>query len=131
MKLLSIVLIILSIIFALFLTGHLPSFIDILSLLVVILPVIGSIPARHGLEGFKLLIQEGDERKDVLHSMGATSIISGVLGTHIGVVIILINLRDSSALGPSMAVSLLPIFYGLLIFLLTTVLSQLNLGKEL
>jgi len=131
MKLLSIVLIILSIIFALFLTGHLPSFIDMLSLLVVILPVIGSIPAKHGLEGFKILIQDGDERKDVLHSMGATSIISGFLGTHIGVVIILSNLRDSSSLGPSMAVSLLPIFYGLLIFLLTTVLFQLNLGKEL
>ena len=131
MKLLSIVLIFLSIILALFLTGNLLSFIDGFSFMVVFLPVVGSIPARHGLEGFKSLLKEGDERKGVLHSMGATSIISGFLGTHIGVVIMLSNLGDPNVLGPSMAVSLLPIFYGLLIFLLTTVLSHLNLGKEL
>lgn len=131
MKLLSIVLIILSIIFALFLTGHVHSFIDGFSFMIVFLPVVGSIPARHGLEGFKSLLKEGDERKGVLHSMGATSIISGVLGTHIGVVIMLSNLGDEKALGPSMSIALLPICYGLFIFLLTTVLSHLNLGKEL
>lgn len=131
MKLLSVALIVLSIILALVLTGHIKTFIDLPSLLVVILPVLASIPARHGLEGFKILINSGDEKKEVLHSMGATGIISGVLGSHIGVVIILANMSKPDSLGPALAVSLLPTFYGLFIFLLTTVISHLNLGNEL
>ena len=131
MKLLSIVLIILSIIFALIISGNIRTFIDIPSLLVVILPVIASIPARHGFHGFGALLKESEERKDILHSMGATAIIAGVLGTHIGVVIMLGSLSDPSKIGPSMAVALLSTFYGVFIFLLTTVLSHLNIGKEL
>ena len=131
MKLLSIVLIILSIIFALIISGNIRTFIDIPSLLVVILPVIASIPARHGFHGFGALLKESEERKDILHSMGATAIIAGVLGTHIGVVIMLGNLADPKAIGPAMAVAILPTFYGLFIFLLTTILSHLNLGTEL
>ena len=130
MKLLSILLLILSIISALVLTGNINSFFDGPSFLVVVLPVIASIPARHGFLGFKLLLKDEEERKEVLHSMGITGIISGVLGTHIGVVIMLGQLEESSSLGPSMGVAVLPTFYGLFIFLLTTILSHLNLGKE-
>ena len=131
MKLLSIVFIILSIMLALIITSNIRTFIDIPSLLVVILPVIASIPARHGFHGFRALLKESEERKDILHSMGATAIIAGVLGTHIGVVIMLGSLSDPSKIGPSMAVALLSTFYGVFIFLLTTVLSHLNIGKEL
>ena len=131
MKLLSVALIVLSIILALVLTGHAKTFIDAPGILVVILPVIASIPARHGFEGFKILFKGGSSRQEVLHSIGATGIISGVLGSHIGVVIILANMSKPDNLGPAMAVSLLPTFYGLFIFLLTTVISHLNLGNEL
>ena len=131
MKILSIILLVGCIIGALLISSDLKTFIDIPSLLVVFIPVVASIPARHGLEGFKMLSKEGEERKDVLHSMGATAIISGVLGTHIGVVIMLGNLGDSSSLGPAIGISLLSTFYGLFIFLLTTVLSHLHIGKEL
>ena len=137
MKPLSIILIILSIIFALINTGHIETFFDAPSLLVVIFPVIASIASRHGFVGFGHLFKGGEggnetkERKEILHTMGVTGVISGVLGTHIGVVIMLGNLADPKAIGPAMAVAILPTFYGLFIFLLTTILSHLNLGTEL
>ena len=60
MKPLSIILII-YIIFALMLhKSHIDTFFDAPSLLVVVvLPVIASIPARHGFVGFKLLFKDG------------------------------------------------------------------------
>lgn len=52
---------------------------------------------------------------DMLASMGALSPAFGMIGTLIGLVIMLQNLQDTSAIGPAMAIALITTFYGALI----------------
>jgi chemotaxis protein MotA len=52
---------------------------------------------------------------DMLASMGALSPAFGMIGTLIGLVIMLQNLQDTSAIGPAMAVALITTFYGALL----------------
>jgi len=49
---------------------------------------------------------------DMLASMGALSPAFGMIGTLIGLVIMLQNLQDTSAIGPAMAIALITTFYG-------------------
>jgi chemotaxis protein MotA len=49
---------------------------------------------------------------EMLTSMGALSPAFGMIGTLIGLVIMLQNLQDTSAIGPAMAVALITTFYG-------------------
>ena len=130
MKIISLLIIVFAIVAAIFVGGDIRAFIDIPSLLVVIGPVIASISAKHGLEGFKELFREGENQSKILHTMGVTAILAGAIGTMIGLVIILGNLSDKSALGPALAISLLTLLYGLLIFLFTTLLSTKNFGEK-
>lgn len=51
---------------------------------------------------------------DMLASMGALSPAFGMIGTLIGLVIMLQNLQDTSAIGPAMAIALITTFYGAL-----------------
>ena len=53
-----------------------------------------NISAKHGLEGFKELFREGENLDKVLHTMGVTAILSGAIGTMIGMIIMLGNLSD-------------------------------------
>ena len=115
---------------AIFAGGDIRAFIDIPSLLVVTGPVIASISAKHGLEGFKELFREGENQSKILHTMGVTGILAGAIGTMIGLIIMLGNLSDKSALGPAFAIALLTLLYGLLIFLFTTLLSTKNFGEK-
>ena len=130
MKIISLLIIVFAIVAAIFAGGDILAFIDVPSILVVIGPVIASISAKHGLEGFKELFREGENQSKILHTMGVTGIIAGAIGTMIGWVIILGNLSDKSALGPALAISLLTLLYGLLIFLFTTLLSTKNFGEK-
>ena len=130
MKVLTFFLLIVCVFCGILLISDLRTFFDPFSLTIVILPVIASIPARHGFEGFGNLFKEDEERKKVLNTMGATGIIAGVLGTQIGFVTMLSSLENKSAIGDSMASSLLSSFYGVFIFLLTTILAHFILGKE-
>ncbi len=50
--------------------------------------------------------------KDVLDGIGADGPALGMIGTLIGLIIMLQNLSDPSAIGPAMAVALLTTFYG-------------------
>ena len=120
MKVISLLIIASTIVASIFMGGSPLNFIDATSLIVVLVPVIASVPARHGLEGFKELFREGEN----LHTMGVTAILAGAIGTIIGWVILLGSLADKSALGPALSISFLPIFYGLLIFLFTTLLEK-------
>ena len=52
---------------------------------------------------------------DMLASMGALSPAFGMIGTLIGLVIMLQNLEDTSAIGPAMAIALITTFYGALL----------------
>ncbi len=49
---------------------------------------------------------------DMLTAMGALSPAFGMIGTLIGLVIMLQNLEDTSAIGPAMAIALITTFYG-------------------
>ena len=131
MKIISLLIIVFAIVAAIFAGGgDILAFIDVPSLLVVIGPVIASISAKHGLEGFKELFREGENQSKILHTMGVTAILAGAIGTMIGLVIMLGNLSDKSALGPAFAIALLTLLYGLLIFLFTTLLSTKNFGEK-
>ena len=130
MKIISLLIIVFAIVAAISVGGDIRAFIDVPSLLAVIIPVIASISAKHGLEGFKELFREGENQSKILHTMGVTGIIAGAIGTMIGLVIMLGNLQDQAAIGPAMAISLLTILYGLLIFLFTTLLSTKNFGEK-
>ena len=130
MKIISLLIIVFAIVAGIFEGGDILAFIDVPSLLVVIGPVIASISAKHGLEGFKELFREGENQSKILHTMGVTAILAGAIGTMIGLVIILGNLSDKSALGPALAIALLTLLYGLLIFLFTTLLSTKNFGEK-
>lgn len=52
---------------------------------------------------------------DMLASMGALSPAFGMIGTLIGLVIMLQNLQDTAAIGPAMAIALITTFYGALL----------------
>ena len=53
--------------------------------------------------------------QEMLTSMGALAPAFGMIGTLIGLVIMLQNLQDTSAIGPAMAVALITTFYGALL----------------
>ena len=130
MKIISLLIIVSAILGTILVASSIGAFIDVPSLLTVIIPVIASISAKHGLEGFKELFREGENQSKVLHTMGVTAILSGAIGTMIGFIIMLGNLSDQSAIGPALAIVLLTIFYGLLIFLFTTLLSTKDFGEK-
>ena len=130
MKIISLLIIVSAILGTILVASSIGAFIDVASVLAVIIPVIASIPAKHGLEGFKELFREGENQNKVLHTMGLTGIIAGAIGTMIGLVIMLGNLQDKAAIGPAIAISLLTLLYGLLIFLFTTLLSTKNFGEK-
>ena len=129
-KVLSICVVGFTFVAAILIASDLRAFLDVPSILVVIGPVIASISAKHGLEGFKELFREGENQSKILHTMGVTAILAGAIGAMIGSVIILGSLSDKSALGPAFAIALLTLLYGLLIFLFTTLLSTKNFGEK-
>lgn len=57
-------------------------------------------------------MDRADESSAVLEKMGDLSPAWGMVGTLIGLVIMMLNLSDPSSIGPSMAVALLTTFYG-------------------
>lgn len=57
-------------------------------------------------------IDRAEDSAAVLEKMGDLSPAWGMVGTLIGLVIMMLNLNDPSAIGPSMAVALLTTFYG-------------------
>ena len=130
MKIISLLIIVFAIVAAISVGGDIRAFIDVPSLLVVIGPVIASISAKHGLEGFKELFREGENQSKILNTMGVTAFLVGAIGAMIGFIIMLGNLQDQAAIGPAMAISLLTTFYGLLIFLFTTLLSTKDFGEK-
>ena len=123
-KVLSIFIFGFSIVATILIEADLRAFLDVPSILVVIGPVIASISAKHGLEGFKELFREGENQSKILHTMGVTGIFMGFIGSIIGLIIMLGNLQAKAAIGPAMAISLLTTFYGALIFLFSFLIGN-------
>ena len=124
MKIISLLIIVSAILATILLTSGIGAFIDVPSLLAVIIPVIASISAKHGLEGFKELFREGENQSKILHTMGVTGIFMGFIGSLIALIIMLGNLSDQAAIGPAMAISFLTTFYGALIFLFSFLIGN-------
>ena len=123
-KVLSICVVGFTFVAAILIASDLRAFLDVPSILVVSGPVIASISAKHGLEGFKELFREGENQSKILHTMGVTGIFMGFIGSLIGLIIMLGNLSDKAAIGPTMAISLLTTFYGALIFLFSFLIGN-------
>jgi chemotaxis protein MotA len=60
-------------------------------------------------------LQRAMVQADILNNMGAAAPAFGMIGTLIGLIIMLGNLSDPDALGPSLAVVLLTTLYGVLV----------------
>ena len=130
MKIISLLIIVSAILGTILTASGIDAFIDVPSLLTVIIPVIASISTKHGLEGFKELFREGESQSKILHTMGVTAFLAGAIGTMIGMIIMLGNLQEKSAVGPAIAIALLTLLYGLLTFLFTTLLSTKDFGEK-
>ena len=124
MKIISLLIIVSAILGTILVSSGIGAFIDVPSLLTVIIPVIASISAKHGLEGFKELFREGENQSKILHTMGVTGIFMGFIGSLIGLIIMLGNLSEQSAIGPALAISFLTTFYGALIFLFSFLIGN-------
>ncbi len=124
MKIISLLIIVSAILATILLASRIGAFIDVPSLLTVIIPVIASISAKHGLERFKELFREGENKSKILHTMGVTGIFMGFIGSIIGLIIMLGNLSEQSAIGPALAISFLTTFYGALIFLFSFLIGN-------
>ena len=107
--------------------GELLGFIDLPSIVIVIggmsCATVGSFPLHVIGEAIgdalgKITI-ENEERVlrsyHVLSKMGDFAVASGLMGTVIGLVNMLANLDDPSAIGPAMAVALLTMLYGVIL----------------
>ena len=108
-----------------------PVFIDIPSLLIVVVPTIGFMLVTGGEGDWSVLLRflSGARGQSQSNPPGITpkqaqslclfllggsrvALISGFIGTLIGLVIMLMNMDDPSAIGPAMAVAIITLLYG-------------------
>ena len=95
--------------------GDYEAFIRIPSLLFSVFLILGCILAKYGKKVFLLGNLSSIEKNEVAKDGIVISILSGSIGTVIGLVIMLGNLSDQSSIGRAMAVALINLFYGLII----------------
>ena len=107
---------------AILMGGNLFSFVDAPSLILVLGATICgafiSFPTARVLAVFPFRRrgspEESAQQAAVLDRMADLSVASGVMGTVIGLVMMLQNLDDPTAIGPAMAVALLTLLYGVI-----------------
>ena len=85
------------------------------SLLFSVFLILGCMLAKYGKKIFLIGSLNSIERNELARDGIVISILSGSIGTVIGLVIMLGNLSDQAAIGPATAVALLTLFYGLII----------------
>ena len=106
--------------------GPLTSFVDIPSVLMVVGITVGStfwsspmsdirLAAAKSLGSGPLTEEDAHRAHAVLQHAANVAVAGGTIGTVIGLVQMLQNLDDPSAIGPAMAVALLTLLYGLLL----------------
>ena len=103
--------------------GEIWSFIDLPSILIIVGVVLSctvwSFPLKHittafsdSYKGYAKDDNTALQNHRIFNRMADLSVIAGFVGTIIGLVLMLQNLEDPSAIGPAMAVALLTMFYG-------------------
>ena len=127
-KSISVTVIVLCFVSAILFGSSFTSFIDIQALWFVVVPVI-------------FIFGVGSKRKEKmtelikgrgiswLELVGYVAVILGVIGSHMGMVILLNKLGDKNFIGPAFAIITLTSFYGILIFLFSFLFGQHKLKK--
>ncbi len=121
---------------AILLGGSFASFVNLPSAIIVIGGMVCFSLAHHDAADFKAAIQSalGNEPSQslqkeisVLGTLRKTTYGSGIAGSLIGLVQMLQNLEDPSAIGPAMAVALLTVFYSIMIveFLIDPLINRI------
>ena len=110
---------------AILIGGTLMSFIDLASLTLVTMLTLGGTLVSHSmndirgacmnwLKGSKLDEAQRERSHEVFTQMANFASVSGAVGSVIGLIQMLQNLSDPSAIGPAMAVALLSLLYAVL-----------------
>ena len=113
------------------------SFIDIPSLIIVFLPIYMAIAYRYGWKSLfdlkfhtDVWVKSGKEQDDLLKTIAYTALMTGALGSAIGLVMQFFNWNNPPAIGPAMAISLLTVIYALLTFLITVLIYFVGRENE-
>ena len=99
-------------------------FIDVVSLIIFLSVILFAVLTKHGVKSFKQFFISIEERDRISRSVMTSSIFAGIIGYIVGMILMLSNLSDPSAIGPAMAISLLTVFYGLFFYLIFYISSN-------
>jgi flagellar motor component MotA len=91
--------------------GNIAYFLDWPSMIIFFGIILTGLLGKFGVKFYKR------PKEDLLDAAGIFSIIGGVLGTIMGLIIMLQNLSDPSSIGVAMAVAHITTFYGLISFI--------------
>ena len=127
-KSISITVIVLCFVSAILLGSSFTSFIDIQALWFVVVPVIFlfGIGSKRKEKMTELIKDRGISWLELI---GYVGVILGVIGSHMGMVILLNKLGDKNSIGPAFTIITLTSFYGILIFLFSFLFGQHKLKK--
>ena len=107
--------------------GHLAYFIDLPSLLIVVIPTLGLAIGNFSWKTYKKTWSipfgnpENYEQSELIEThkcvnyMGNMFVIMGLIGSLIGVVLILQNLDDPKMIGPAAAIAIMTLFYSVIL----------------
>ncbi len=109
---------------AIVLGGSYKLFINIPSLIIVFGITIGGLIYRFGFGGLTLFTSQNNTRLIYCQYGKFLSIISGLLGTVIGIIQCFFNINDFSKAGDAFAISFLTLFYGFLLALIFHLLER-------
>ncbi len=115
MKIISIAAIFVAMLVMMMLGSKIMAFIDVPSLILVFTVCVFAVLARHGLGGFRLLF-DAEQNDGVTHTLGYAALLAGLLAFPLAGVSVLSVADSMKFIGPSMAVSMLSPFYGLVIY---------------
>jgi len=88
-------------------------------------------------QAFSMAFKKSNAQEDLAKALtffqkfGNTIWLTGILGVIIGIVSMLINLDDKSAIGPSLALALISLFYSALINILLIIPFKLLIKKQM
>jgi flagellar motor component MotA len=122
--------------------GRLIYFLSVPSFIVVVLPAVlltlGNFSLREMISAYAIGFKSGSvtrvnlEKARLVHAaMGKYLIASGVIGTMIGVIVMLGNLGDASAVGQGFAVSLITVLYAVVFYTIFVVPFQTGIQRRL
>ena len=91
------------------------AFIDVPSMILVFSVAIAALLGRHGVDGFKSLL-DAERNQESTYTLGYAALIAGMLAFPLTAVSVLTAADSMKDIGPAMAVSMLSPFYGMIIY---------------